>query len=319
MKTSTISRALIVATAVMLGASFVQATPQRGNRQATTTPQARDSYSREEAQTIATRLYRAVLDRDGTAAEISRTTADIQRGNLATQVNGLVSGVEFRRGQERLDAAQLLERFYQRLLDRAPDSGGVEGFLPLVEQRRYADVILGITRSAEFRERTLGTSARAQPAAPVTPAAPSRLTRSLDCQARALDAARGDANGLVFWSFDRLPETPGDTVVSGPGVDRFDNDRHLTYRCDGNAVTYVYDDRGRVAGADRRLEFPSGAVRACVGAARDDRGRQVTFDAASLSATDTRTEYVIGLAANTDVRYVCEMDGTRVVRVDRRP
>lgn len=300
-------------TALALGVTVISAAPQRSRPQPTPAQQAA-SYPRPEAAVMAERLYRAALGREGTPAEVSQLTAAIQRGNLQAQVNALVAGSEFRAAQRRLNNAQLLEQIYTNLLKRQPDTAGVNLYLPRLENQRYADVLVEIVGSPEFRDKNLGANL-----AHADTGLPTRLESALDCQARALDGARREASGLVFWSFDRMPETsPDGRVASGPGVDRFDDDRHLTYRCDGNDVTYVYADRGRAKGADRRLEFPSGAVRACMAAARDDAGRAITFDAAALSASDTRAEYVIGLAANTQMRVVCEMEGTRVVNIHKR-
>jgi hypothetical protein len=295
-----------------LAAVEVPAAAQRGRAGVTPTQDvAQLQLSRAQAEVVAAKLYRALLDRAGTASELSQATVALQRGGLVAQVNSITAGAEFRRGQARQSAAEMLEQVYEGMLERAPDSSGAAGFMPLLEQRRYSDVVLQIAQSDEFRTRFLSA------ATPTPEVRPTRLASALDCQARALGAARREASGLVFWSFDRMPEANGNAVY-GPAVDRFDNDRQLNYRCDGSDVTYVYADRGRAVGADRRLEFPSGAVRACLASARDNDGRAVTFDAAGLTATDTRTEYVIGLAANTQTRFVCEMEGTRVIRTTRQ-
>lgn len=292
-------------TALVLGGALVQAAPQASRQTA-------GSFSRADATTIANRLYRAMFGREGEPNGISQATAEIQRGNLQRQVNAMVGSAEFRGVTSRLQPAAMLEQFYRGLMGREPDTAGVNAYLPRMEKRQYASVLLDIIGSPEFR-RGLGAPTAA-------PAAPTRLEAALDCQARVLDAARREASGLVFWSFDRMPEVSSDgRTASGPAVDRFDEDRPLTYRCDGNDVTFAYADRGRARGADRRLEFPSGAARACMAAARDDAGRAITFDAAALSATDTRAEFVIGLAANTSMRFTCEMEGTRVVSIHKRP
>lgn len=309
------SRILILAIALTIPAAALDAEQVgrgRGRVDQQPAQQQVAPMPRDQAEALASRLHPALLGRAATAAERARLTAELQRGGLVTEVNAIVSGAEFRRARQRQNNAQLLEQLYQELLGRAPDSSGVNSALPMLEAGNATDVVVSIVQSDEFRQRLASTTT------PAPSATPTRLAAALDCQARALDQARREASGLVFWTFDRMPDTSGN-VVSGPAVDRFnDRDRQLTYRCDGNSVTYVYADRGAVTSGDRRLEFPSGAVRACIANVRDDAGRSVTFDAAALTATDTRTEYVIGLAANTSTRYVCEMDGTRVVRADRQ-
>ncbi len=62
---------------------------------------------------------------------------------------------EFVQSTANVSTADLLERFYQGLLERRPDSSGTRDLLPQLERRRYMDVVLAIIRSAEFEERYL--------------------------------------------------------------------------------------------------------------------------------------------------------------------
>ena len=52
-----------------------------------------------------------------------------------------------------VDAATLLERFYQGILGREPDSGGVRLYLADMRRGQYASVLLNLIRSPEFERR----------------------------------------------------------------------------------------------------------------------------------------------------------------------
>jgi Domain of unknown function (DUF4214) len=266
--------------------------------------QAGVTYTRADADLIARRLYHAVLGRDADPTGLTVTIAEIQRGNLRSRVDTLLASTEFRTNQQSKSSAELLEQFYRGLLDRAPDTSGVRGFLPRVDRQQYADVVLDMIGSSEFK------AILASPP-PEQPAAAGRLERALECQTHVIDVVRRDAGGRIFLTFDRLPDVSADgQSLQGPAVDRFnDLDRQMTYRCTGQDVSYSYADRKAPAAADARLEFPSAAVRACQNAVRGG----LIFDAAALSATDTNAEYVLGIAGGAS--HQCQMDGTRVVSV----
>jgi len=182
-----------------------------------------------------------------------------------------------------------------------------------MQTMRYGEVAMRILESAEFREQIGAPANPGPPSRPSTPATASRLDAALACQATVLDRLRGEAPGRPFLSFDRLPDVSADgRVVRGEAVDRFDNDRHLTYSCDGANASYAYADRRRASGGNRRMQFPSNAVKNCMYAI----STEIVFDAAGLSASDSSTEYVIGLLGGT--RYTCTMDRARVLDVKRQ-
>jgi hypothetical protein len=265
-------------------------------------------YSRAEAEAIAARLYRGILGREADPGGMAGAAAEIQRGNLPGQIDSMLQSPEFRQRQRDLNPTQLLDQFFQGMLGRRPDNSAVSGYLPQMRARQYAAVLMSIVDSDEFQANP-GTQSRPSRSAQAS-AGPSRLEAALDCQALVIDRVRRDASGRVFLSFDRLPDiSGGGRVVSGPAVDRFDRDRQVSYTCDGGNVSYAYADRRRPNGGDRKLQFPSGAVKNCQNAI----SRDTVFDAATLSASDSSTEYVIGLVGGT--RYTCTMDRQRVVDV----
>lgn len=116
------------------------------------TPGARAGYSRDEADYIARALYRGILGREGDASGLSGAVNEIQRGNLQNQIDAMLNSNEFRQSIASAGPNDILERFYDGILGRRPDSTGVRTFLDDVERRRYSEVILGLIRSAEFED-----------------------------------------------------------------------------------------------------------------------------------------------------------------------
>lgn len=310
----------LLALAAATTATFATSLPLEQNRRINI-----PSFNRDEAEVVADMLYWALLGREGDARGLTAATAEIQRGNVRVQVQSMIDSQEFRRGTARMSAAEILEQFYDGIHDREPDNTGVREFLERVRDGDYANVIFEMLSSQEFRNnlaREVGSapSGGGQRPAPQQPQGTSRLEAALNCQMAVLEAVNDDVQGRAFLTFDRMPDTSqGNRVVAGNGVDRFDRDRQLSYRCEDDEPSYAYADRRAPRGADIREPFPSVATRNCVDAAsREFGGGQV--QAAALSATDTRTEYIIAVGVTNDqvVRVWCEMDAARVVRVLRR-
>lgn len=113
-------------------------------------------FSRAQAEIVAASLYRAILGREGDPQGLAGAVAEIQRGRLSTQVEGMARSDEFRRERAGLPAARLLEDLYQGLLGRAPDRDGERRYLREVERGGVASVALDILRSEEFERRLTG-------------------------------------------------------------------------------------------------------------------------------------------------------------------
>jgi hypothetical protein len=116
---------------------------------------ARDGYSRGEAEHIAERLYWAILGREPDPAGLRAAVVEVQRGRLQAQIEAMLRSPEFTRDSGSLPAPELLDRIYQGLLGRSPDSGGVRTYLDQVSRGRAAQVVLSIVRSEEFEEQLL--------------------------------------------------------------------------------------------------------------------------------------------------------------------
>jgi hypothetical protein len=266
------------------------------------------TYSAADAEDVTRRLYKGILGREADPDGLRANAAGVRRGSLESVVRGLLGSDEFLGGTGTKSARQILNTFYSGLLGRDPDSAGISAFMPRIERRQYLEVVMEIVNSNEFQD-SLGTAGNRSGTVTGTPAV-SALDSALACQGQVITAVSRDAGGRIFLTFDRLPQVSADgRDVSGPAVDRFMNkDRQLSYRCLNSNVTYSYGDR-RPAVAYNDQQFPSGAVRACQQAVRAG----LLFDAASLSASDTNTEYVLGLSGGRV--YRCAMDRTRVVSV----
>ncbi len=126
-------------------------------------PVARAGYDRAEAEYIARRLYRALLDREPDPTGFAAAVAEIQRGRLESQVRGMVASREFTEKRRGTTHSELLERIYRGLLGRDPDSEGVRHFMPMLARGKVADVVLGVIRSDEFESRMLRETSRLRP------------------------------------------------------------------------------------------------------------------------------------------------------------
>lgn len=110
------------------------------------------TYTRAEAQVVAARLYVAVLGREGDPGGLRSAAAQIERGNLDSQVESMLQSREFRRRRTEPEARQMLDQFYQGLLGRRPDGTGARAYIPMLRDGQYADVLVALINSAEFRQ-----------------------------------------------------------------------------------------------------------------------------------------------------------------------
>jgi len=267
------------------------------------------TYNAADATEIAGRLYQGILGREADSEGLRSNAAGIRRSGVQQVAQTLLESDEFANGPAEKNARQLLNQFYRGLLGRNPDPSGVSAFMPRMDRAQYLSVVMEIVNSNEF-QNNLGSGGGSTGGAVDDTPSVDALDVALTCQGRVINRVSDDAGGRIFLTFDQLPEVSADgRDIRGRGVDRFlDKDRQMTYRCNGSNVSYSYGDR-RPAEAYNNEQYPSGAVRACQQAVRGG----MTFEAASLSATDTNTEYVLGLYGGRI--YRCAMDRTRVLSV----
>ncbi len=117
------------------------------------TPEARTTYSRAEADIVVRALYWAILNRAPDTASIDGAIFELQRGNLQAQAAAMLRSTEFQQSLGGVDPGQLLDRFYEGILERPADAPGVQTYFADMQRRRYLDVILRLLRSPEFEER----------------------------------------------------------------------------------------------------------------------------------------------------------------------
>ena len=110
-----------------------------------------DTYNRPQARYVAQRLYRALLARNVDEESVRAAVDEIEEGRLRAQVESMLRSPEFRRKAAELSPEALLAQIYDGLLGRAIDPGGTRTYLPRVQRREYATVVLTIVDSREFQ------------------------------------------------------------------------------------------------------------------------------------------------------------------------
>ena len=110
------------------------------------------NYTRRQAEEIAERLYRAILQRGIESSARATAVVEIQRGRLTSQVSSMVDSREFAEVRQGLQPADLLEAFYEGLLQRPPDSAGADDYLREISRGRYVEAVMNLIQSAEFEE-----------------------------------------------------------------------------------------------------------------------------------------------------------------------
>ncbi|MEE2637077.1 MAG: DUF4214 domain-containing protein [Acidobacteriota bacterium] len=108
------------------------------------------NYTRGQAEEIVKRLYLAVLQRPADKDSFATAVTEIQRGRLSQQITSMVRSKAFAGIRDRSQPASLLDVFYEGLLDRTPDSAGINDYLSGIRRGRYADALLNLVQSEEF-------------------------------------------------------------------------------------------------------------------------------------------------------------------------
>ncbi len=114
-----------------------------------------DGYTRSQAETMMTFLYRGILGRDPDPSGLQNQVAEILRGRLRDVVVGMYASSEFLTRRNHLTPIEQLDQLYQALLGREVDSSAVRTYLSEMERGRYPDVALHLLSSSEFEDRLL--------------------------------------------------------------------------------------------------------------------------------------------------------------------
>jgi len=124
---------------------------------------AKGGYTREQAEYIATHLYRALFDRQPDPEGFRAAVAEIQRDRLGSLLEGMLQSQEFREKWQGRPPTAFLEQVYRGLLGRPPDSEAVRRYLRDVERGKLKSVLAAIIHSEEFEAnmaRSLGSPSR---------------------------------------------------------------------------------------------------------------------------------------------------------------
>ncbi len=104
------------------------------------------------------RLYRATLNRDPDMAGLLNWTGALnaQTRSPVEVAAGFVGSAEFRKAYANLDNADFVRLLYANVLGRAADATGLANWTSLLDSgnRSRAEVVLGFSDSAEFRQKT---------------------------------------------------------------------------------------------------------------------------------------------------------------------
>jgi hypothetical protein len=280
-------------------------------------PTTNATFSREEAEAVGKRLYQALFGREADAAGLNDTITQLQRGQLQQRVNAMINSAEFKTRNANKPANEMLNQLYRGLLDRDPDASGTNAYQGQLQNRRYADVVLHMLQSEEFRNKVNADLGRSNTSG--TPANTSADTgAAVSCMEQITEKVRNDLPGAVLLRFESAS-------TEGTAIDVLDNNRRLRYNCNG--ATYSYEDGRNTRsapnetdfGADERARACHAAVRSTV--SRERNGADVAFESAGVMVA-SGVQAVRGLGferpQGANFTYECTMDGSRVTNSSYR-
>jgi hypothetical protein len=309
--------------AATFAVTYAQVAAIAQTRQSTVASQ---NYTREDAEIIARRLHMALFNRDQDTGSLNDTIRELEAGRLRPRLEALVATAEFRQNLRSQPAAQQLQQIYQATLNRAPTAAETRRHLGYISQGRYVDIAADIVTSTEFqamvraaRGNTGGGGGGNTGGGGGGSTATVDTGAALSCQERVVEQVRNDLPGIVLLRFENAQSSSG--AIHGVAWDVVDDNRRMTYRCEGGSSSYSYDDGRRDRSAPATGDFPSDRVRACLNEVRNrvqaQRQGDITFESAGLMPTGSG-EQVRGLGFESkqggqNFHYQCQMDGTRVV------
>lgn len=126
----------------------------------TVTSLAAGGYTRQQAEFIVNRLYRALFNRDPDPQGFVAAVAEVQRNRLGSLLEGMLKSEEFKKTWAGLSPSAFLEQVYRGLLRRPPDSAGVARYLREVERGKLKGVLADLIHSEEFEQAMAQASRR---------------------------------------------------------------------------------------------------------------------------------------------------------------
>lgn len=279
-----------------------------------TTSQTAPAYIRDNAEEVAKRVHMALYQRDSDGS-LNDTINEVRAGRLRARLDALTATPEFKTIRSRQNTQQLLNQIVQGLLRRDATSVETKRYSPALSAGRVTDVVLDFTSSTEFRT-SLPNNPVGGGGGVTTPTPAVEPARLADCQEQVVEHMRDHTQGIVFLRFESA-EADGN-AVRGVAHDVIDNNRRLTYRCDGGP-SYTYDDGRNTRSAPNEGDFPSDRVRACHNNVRNRvqsqrSGIEVVFESAGLMSSGDK---VRGLGfekkpQGQNFHYRCDLNGTTV-------
>jgi hypothetical protein len=279
----------------------------------TTAPSTSPAYLRTNAEEVSRRIHRALFSRDNDGS-LNDTINEVRAGRTRQRVDALVATTEFKTARGSQPPQQILHQIAQGMVGRAPTAAETTRFRSWMTAGRITDIVMDYAGSVEFRNSLPAPGDVLTPTGGGTTAVDAG--RAADCQEQVVEHMRDHTQGIVLLRFESAEAEGGG--VRGVAFDVIDNNRRLTYRCDGGP-SYAYDDGRNTRNAPNEGDFPSERVRACQNNVRSRvqsqrAGIEVTFESAGLMSSG---DQVRGLGFEKkpngqNFHYRCQLNGTSV-------
>jgi hypothetical protein len=311
---------LAIAGALAIGFAEIAVVAQSRNPPPVTSGQSTTvapAYIRQNAEDVSRRLHRALFNRDSDGS-LNDTIVEVRAGRLRVRTEALVATPEFKTIRTNLQQNQLLDQIAQGLLSRGATPAEAKRYSAFFSRGLYTDIVMDYMASDEFRVSLVNapSGGGGGGGGGVTTGAPVEPARAADCQEQVVEHMRDHTQGIVLLRFESAERDGG--AIRGVAVDVIDNNRRLTYRCDGGP-SYTYDDGRNTRSAPNEGDFPSERVRACQNNVRSRvqsqrPGMDVTFESAGVMSSGDK---VRGLGfekkpQGQNFHYRCDLNGTTV-------
>ena len=110
-------------------------------------------YNRQRSEFAVSAIYQALLGRDPDPQGQQQAVDQFMQGRIEPWIRSVTQSREFGERVAGAGAESTLDQIYRGLLGREMDTSGRDTYLRQIEQRQYADVVLEIMRSSEWRNR----------------------------------------------------------------------------------------------------------------------------------------------------------------------
>lgn len=270
-------------------------------------------YIRDNAEDVAKRVHMALFQRDSDGS-LNDTINEVRAGRLRARTDALVATPEFKTIRNRQTISQMLNQITQGMVRRSATAAEQKRYSAALTAGGITAIVMDFAASDEFRGSLVNNPSGGGGGG--TPTSAVDAGRAADCQEQVVENMRDHTQGIVFLRFESAEADGG--AVRGVAFDVIDNNRRLTYRCDGGP-SYRYDDGRTTRTAPNEGDFPSERVRACQNNVRSRvqsqrSGVEVTFESAGLMSSGDK---VRGLGfekkpQGQNFHYRCDLNGSTV-------